>query len=143
MPRWAKWIFFLIEQNRLLPCFRLSALYIVYSTCQHLTLPASLALLHRCTVSISLYLHSWFNSQRRRVAPPPTPFPIYSRQISIVRNRHEYCATEQEFIIKFKNKQIIKKSYNKSVGKTTSQINRTSAINKNKVIRTNRNKQQN
>ena len=40
-------------------------------TSQHLTLPAGLASLHRRTQSMSLYGHSWFNSQRRRVAPPP------------------------------------------------------------------------
>ena len=59
--------------NRLLSCFRLSAL----CTCQHLTLPAGLASLNCCTVSISLYVYanymaveSWFNSHRRRVATP-------------------------------------------------------------------------
>ena len=46
------------------------ALVIVH-TCQHLTLPAGPASLHRCTQSMSLFGYSWFNSQRRRIAPPP------------------------------------------------------------------------
>ena len=44
-----------------------------HCTCQHLTLPAAPASLHRRTQSVFLYGHSWFNSQQRRVAPPPFP----------------------------------------------------------------------
>ena len=35
----------------------------IVCTCQHLTLPVGPASLHRCTQSMSLYGHSWFNSQ--------------------------------------------------------------------------------
>ena len=46
-----------------------------YSSCQHLTLPAGPASLHRCTLSMSLYTYSsWFNYQRRCVASPPLSY---------------------------------------------------------------------
>ena len=43
----------------------------IVCTCQHLILPAGPASLYRRTQSMSLYGHSWFNSQRRCVASPP------------------------------------------------------------------------
>ena len=53
-------------------------LLFIFIICQHLTLPAGPALLHRRTQSISLYVHaactvgeSWFHSHRRRIAPLP------------------------------------------------------------------------
>ena len=41
-----------------------------HCSCLHLTLLASSASLHRRTLSMSLYGHSWFNSQRRLVGSP-------------------------------------------------------------------------
>ena len=57
-----------------------------YSSCQHLTLPAGPASLHRCSLSMSLYTYSsWFNYQRRCVASPP--FPIQAYYLSMTTER--------------------------------------------------------
>ena len=72
-------------------CFELWAMY----TCKHLTLPNGPVSLHRLTQSISIYVHSWFNSQRRRVPPPP--FPIWVCYLSIPCI---YCHNINNFMIK-------------------------------------------
>ena len=75
ITRWAKWIIFVKELNLLLPYFGLLSMY--YS--QHLTLPTAQ---HHSTISpqphlsMSLYGHSWFKSQRKRTGRP-TPTPLF------------------------------------------------------------------
>ena len=59
--------------NLLLPCFGLSALYLPTPDPGR----AGPASLHCRTQSMSLYGHSWFNSQHGRVAPPPFHIWVY------------------------------------------------------------------
>ena len=75
-PRWAKCFVLLGRGTICCPVMGSR-----HCSCQHLTLPAGLASLQRCTVSISLNGHanctaveSWFNSLRSRVA---TPSPLF------------------------------------------------------------------
>ena len=62
-----------------------------HSTCQHMTLPAGPASLHRRTQSMSLYVwigHSWFNSQLRRVVPTPLFLSRYIYHLSMTLPYH-------------------------------------------------------
>ena len=61
-----------LEFNLLLSCFGLTALYVLANTWPWP--PARHHFMHRRIQSmsnLSIHGHSWFNSQRKRVAPPP------------------------------------------------------------------------
>ena len=61
----SKWI---VRSSVLLPCFGLLVLY----------LPTPDAARHHPTAEQAAWPgHAWFNSQRRRVAPPPFSYPMY------------------------------------------------------------------
>ena len=69
IPRWAKWIVFIIELNFWLPCFWLSALYLP----THLPRPAGPASLHRRTQSCP-YMVILVQFSTKTCCPPPSLF---------------------------------------------------------------------